>query len=363
MRARRDALARRIGVKLPIVAAPMAGAAGPELAIAALKAGALGSLPCALLSPEQMREQSAHVRTATGGPVHLNFFCHDMPDEIDETAWRDLLAPYYTAYGVAPPEGPGVMRLPFSDEHCATVEEIRPEIVSFHFGLPGPALLARVKATGALVFASATTVREAQWLEAQGVDAVIAQGAEAGGHASYFLDGSPATHMGLFALLPQIADAVDVPVIAAGGIADGRGMAAAFLLGASGVQIGTAFLHGPESRITPMHRAALAGPDAAHTQFTRLFTGRPARGIPNRLMRDLGVMNPAAPPFPHAGTALAPLKAAAEAQGDAGFSSLWAGQASLLAQRDGTLMGAAERIATLMAETERLLAAAAREDA
>ncbi|HEY1125187.1 MAG TPA: nitronate monooxygenase family protein [Sphingobium sp.] len=359
MTARRDAFARRIGVRFPIIAAPMAGAAGSELAIAALKAGALGSLPCALLSAGQMMVQAADVRAAVPGPLHLNFFCHDMPDEVDETAWRASLAPYYTALGVAPPEEPGIMRLPFSEEQCAAVETLRPEIVSFHFGLPGPALLGRVKATGALVLASATTVREAQWLAAQGVDAVIAQGAEAGGHASYFLDGAPEIHMGLFALLPQVVDAISVPVIAAGGIADARGVAAAFLLGASAVQIGTAFLHGPESRITPMHRAALASPDAVHTQFTRLFTGRPARGIPNRLMRDLGAMNPAAPPFPHAGTALAPLKAAAEAQSDPSFSSLWAGQASLLAGP----ISAGERIETLMAQADRLLADAARENA
>jgi nitronate monooxygenase len=218
-------------------------------------------------------------------------------------------------------------------------------------------LLARVKATGALILASATTVREAQWLESQGVDAIIAQGGEAGGHASYFLDGAPETHMGLFALLPQVVDAVAVPVIAAGGIADARGVAAAFVLGASAVQIGTAFLHGLESRITPMHRAALKSADATQTQFTRLFTGRPARGIPNRLMRELGAMNPAAPPFPHASTALAPLKAIAEAQGDASFSSLWAGQASLLAQP----MSAGDRILSLMEEAERLLVEAARE--
>ena len=359
MKARRDAFARRLGVRHPIIAAPMAGAAGVDLAIAASQGGALGSLPCALLSPDQMRDQAAQVRAAASGPINLNVFCHDMPDEVDETAWRALLKPYYAAYGVAPPEGPGVMRLPFSEAQCATVEEIKPEIVSFHFGLPAPALLARVRAAGALILASATTVREAQWLDAQGVDAVIAQGNEAGGHASYFLDGKPETHMGLLALLPQIVDAVRVPVIAAGGIADGRGMAAAFLLGASAVQIGTAFLNGPESRITSMHRAALAGAEAAHTQFTTLFSGRPARGLPNRLMRELGAMNPAAPPFPHAGTALGPLKAAAEAQGDPAFSNMWAGQAALLARP----MPAGERIAALMADMEQLLTEAAREDA
>lgn len=359
MKTRRDAFARRLGVRHPIIAAPMAGAAGVDLAIAAAQGGALASLPCALLSGEHMRGQAAAVRAAVEAPINLNFFCHAMPEEVDEIAWRALLAPYYRAWGVAPPESAGTLRLPFSEEQCAALEDVRPAVASFHFGLPGPALLARVKASGALILASATTVREAQWLEAQGVDAVIAQGAEAGGHASYFLDGSPETHMGLFALLPQIVDAVRVPVIAAGGIADGRGMAAAFLLGASAVQIGTAFLHGPESRITPMHRAALAGPDAAQTQFTTLFSGRPARGIPNRLMRDLGAMNPVAPPFPHAGTALAPLRAAAEAQGDPAFSNMWAGQASLLARP----MPAGERIAALVANAERLLSEAARETA
>ncbi len=357
--ARRDAFIRRLGVRHPIVAAPMAGAAGPALAIAAARAGALGSLPCALLSPEQMHAQTAAFRAAVQAPVNLNFFCHDMPDTPDERAWHVALAPYYTAYHVSPPQGAGVMRLPFSAAHCEAVEAIRPEVVSFHFGLPGPALLARVKATGAFILASATTVREAQWLEAQGVDAVIAQGAEAGGHASYFLDGTPQTHMGLFALLPQIADAVRVPVIAAGGIADARGMAAALLLGASAVQMGTAFLHGPESLITPMHRMALASPDALHTQFTTLLTGRPARGIPNRLMREMGAMNPAAPPFPHASTALAPLKMAAEAQGDASFSSLWAGQAARLGQAES----AEALIARIVAQAEALMGAAAKAEA
>ncbi len=181
MTARRTAFAERLGVRLPIIVAPMAGAAGPDLAVAAARAGALAPLPCALLAPDQMRDQAALVRAGVRAPINLNFFCHDMPDEVDETGWRALLAPYHAAYGVAPPDKPGVMRLPFSEEACVAVEAIRPEVVSFHFGLPGPALLARVKATGAFVLASATTVREAQWLEAQGVDAVIAQGAEAGG--------------------------------------------------------------------------------------------------------------------------------------------------------------------------------------
>jgi nitronate monooxygenase len=345
---------QRLGIDRPILVAPMAGAAGPDLAIAAMKAGALGSLPCALLTPEQISEQVAQVRAATHGPINLNFFCHDMPDEDDDTVWRAILAPYYAEYHVGPRASPPPLRLPFSDASCEAVEALRPEVVSFHFGLPGPALLARVKATGAILLASATTPREAIWLADQGVDAVIAQGAEAGGHASSFLDGGPETQMGLFALVPQIVDAIDLPVIAAGGIMDARGIAAALLLGASAVQMGTAFLHTTESRISPMHRAALTSPDAEQTQFTTLFSGRAARGIPNRLMRELGAMNPGAPLFPHASAALSPLRAKAEAAGDPTFSSLWAGQASRL----GRAMGAGALIETLMMDTQQLLATA-----
>lgn len=350
---RRAALMQRLRIDKPIFVAPMAGAAGPDLAIAAIQAGALGALPCALLTPEQIGEQVAQVRAAASGSINLNFFCHDMPDEdeSDDTTWRALLAPYYAEYEVAPSTSPPPLRLPFSDALCTAVEAIQPEVVSFHFGLPGPALLARVKATGAFILASATTVREAVWLADQGVDAVIAQSLEAGGHASTFLDGSPETQMGLFALLPQIVEAIDLPVIAAGGIMDGRGIAAALLLGASAVQMGTAFLHTSESRISPMHRKALTSPEAELSQFTTLFSGRPARGIPNRLMRELGALNPAAPPFPHASAALSPLRAKAETAGDAAFSSLWAGQAARL----GRAMGAAELIDALMAEVQQLL--------
>lgn len=350
------------GITVPIVQAPMANFSTTEMAIAAAGAGALGSVPCASLSPEQIRAAIAAFRKAAPRPVNVNFFCHAMPpaDAGREAAWRARLAPYYLEMGLDPQTAiASVARLPFDEAGCVLVEELRPEIVSFHFGLPEEGLRRRVKATGAKMIASATTVAEARWLEERGCDAVIAMGVEAGGHRGNFLSHDMSRQVGTFALVPQIADAVRVPVIAAGGIADGRGMAAAFLLGASAVQIGTAFLHGPESRITPMHRAALAGPDAAQTQFTTLFSGRPARGIPNRLMRDLGAMNPVAPPFPHAGTALAPLRAAAEAQGDPAFSNMWAGQASLLARP----MPAGERIAALVANAERLLSEAARETA
>lgn len=345
---------QRLGLDQPIIPAPMAGAAGPELAIAAIRAGTLGPLPCAMLAPDQARAHVAEVRAVVAGPINLNFFCHVMPGEVDDSAWRAVLAPYCAEYGIKPSDQAAAPpRLPFGEAMCAVVEEVRPEVVSFHFGLPAQASLERVRATGAFIMASATTPREARWLAERGVDAVIAQGLEAGGHASCFLDGGPGTGLGLMALLPQVVDAVDVPVIAAGGIGDGRGIAAALALGASAVQMGTAFLHCPESRISPLHRAALASEEAEHTQLTTLFTGRPARGITNRLMRELGALNPAAPPFPHAVTAVAPLRAAAEARGDPGFSPLWAGQSARL----GRAMGAAELVALLARETQDCLAA------
>jgi len=354
MTARRDALMARLGIEKPIVAAPMAGAAGVALAIAAGRAGALASLPCALISPDEIAAQVAEYRVSAPGPINLNFFCHAMPASDDDTAWRATLAPYFAAYGVAPKPA-GALRLPFADAQCAAVELALPEVVSFHFGLPDPALLDRVKATGAVVLASATTVQEARWLAARGIDVVIAQGAEAGGHASHFRDGAPATHMGMIALLPQIVDAVDLPVIAAGGIADARGIAAAFMLGASAVQMGTAFLHTPEATPSALHRATLRSEAAEHTQFTTLFTGRAARGIPNRLMRELGPMPESVPPFPHASTALASLNAAAEGMGDTTFSSLWAGQAARLGHEEG----AQALIERLDVETNALLASTA----
>ena len=315
------------GGALPIVQAPMAGAAGVDLCVAAIRGGALGSLPCGMLSPEAVREQVREVRARCDGPLALNFFCHTMPEAVDDSAWRALLGPYYDEFGVEPGNG-APMRLPFDAEMCAIVEEVRPEAASFHFGLPEPALLARVKAAGTIAIGNATTVQEARWLEARGADAVIAQGFEAGGHTGRFLGSDPAEALGLFALLPQVADAVSVPVVAAGGIADGRGIAAAFVLGASAVQIGTAYLACPESRISPAHRAALGEP----TLFTNLLTGGLARGVRGRLVRELGRVRPEAPAYPLAAAALAPIRRAAEAQGEHGFGPLWAGQAGPLAR-------------------------------
>jgi nitronate monooxygenase len=337
------------GAGHPIVQAPMAGAAGVDLCVAAMKGGALGSLPCGMLSPEEVRAQVAEVRARTSGPINLNFFCHTMPEAGDDGAWRVLLAPYYDEFGVEAGDG-GAMRLPFDEAMCAAVEDVRPEVVSFHFGLPAGPLLARVKRSGAVVLGNATTVEEARWLEARGADAIIAQGFEAGGHTGRFLGSDPAEALGLFALLPQVVDAVSVPVIAAGGIGDGRGIAAAFALGASGVQIGTAYLACPESAISKTHRAGIA---TEPTVFTNLLTGGLARGIAGRLIEELGPVREEAPPYPLAAAALAPIRKAAEARGDYGFGPMWVGQAGALTRA----LPAEELTRTLAAEA---LAAMAR---
>lgn len=340
-----------LGIDVPIIQAPMAGAQGSAMAIAVCEAGSLGSLPAALLSPEQLRTEIGIVRQRTSRPLNVNFFCHTPPepDPAREAGWRQRLDPYYREFAIDPAAPiPSSSRAPFDAAFCALVEAFRPEVVSFHFGLPDAALLGRVKATGAKVLSSATTVAEARWLEAHGADAVIAQGYEAGGHRGIFLSDDIGSQPGLFALLPQVVDAVAVPVIAAGGIADARGIRAALALGASAVQIGTAYLFTPEATITPMHRAALAGARDDGTALTNLFTGRPARGLMNRLMREIGPVSADAPAFPTAGGALAPLKARAEAAGSADFSSLWSGQAAAL----GRPMGAGELTTRLWDEVQ-----------
>ena len=318
-----------LGVALPIVQAPMAGAQASALAIAVSNAGGLGSLPCALLDLDTMRAELARIRAHTTRPYNVNFFCHTppTPDPAREAAWRAALAPYYRELGLDPNEVPaGPTRSPFSNAAADIVEEFRPPIVSFHFGLPSPELVARVRAWGAKILACATTVDEARWLEAHGVDAIIAQGLEAGGHRGNFLTADMTTQLGTFALIPQVVAAVRVPVIAAGGIADARGVSAALRLGAVGAQVGTTYLLCPEVTISPVYRAALRSPDASHTALTNLISGRPARGIVNRLMRELGPMSDLPPAFPLATPAVAPLRAAAEAKGMGDFSPLWAGQ-------------------------------------
>jgi nitronate monooxygenase len=327
--------------EFPIVLAPMAGIMDADLVIAAAQGGALGSLPCAMLSVEKAREQINIIRQRVSAPVNMNFFCHKVVDADPrrEAAWKKRLAHYYQELGLDPAAPVNAAnRAPFDAAMCALVEELKPEVVSFHFGLPDQALLTRVKAAGCTVIANATIVREAIWLEDNGADAIIAQGAEAGGHRGMFLTENIHEQPGTFALVPQVVDAVKVPVIAAGGIADGRGIAAAFALGAAGVQIGTAYLRCPESKVTGPARTALAQARDDATAITNVMTGRPARGVANRVMREIGPVSPDVPAFPHAATAIGSLKAASEKLGKVDFTSLWAGQAVRL----GREMPAAE---------------------
>lgn len=343
------------GIDLPIIQGPMAGVGTPQLAIAVSEAGGLGSLACAQLTVEQARKDLATIRHGTRRPFNVNFFCHIPPAPEPEriAAWHSLLKPYYRELGLDP-DGPvpETNRVPFDEAFCALVEEAKPGIVSFHFGLPRQSLLDRVRMTDAKIISSATTVAEARWLEQRGVDAVIAMGLEAGGHRGNFLSHDMARQVGTFALVPQVVDAVKVPVIAAGGIADARGIVAAFVLGASAVQIGTAYMLTPEARLSEPHRHALRRAADNDTVITNLFTGGPARGIVNRLMRDLGAVSPAAPSFPLAAGALLPLKAKAEATGSGDFTNLWSGQGGRLARE----VPAGELTRQLAAEVQEKLA-------
>jgi nitronate monooxygenase len=341
-----------LGISLPVVQAPMAGVQGSALAIAVSNAGGLGSLPCAMLTPEAMQQELAAMRAQTQQPFNVNFFCHAQPefDAARDAAWGAALAPYFAELGLdaaAVPRGPG--RLPFDEEAAALLAQFRPPVVSFHFGLPSPALLAQVRGWGAKVLGCATTVAEARWLEARGVDAIIAQGLEAGGHRGIFLSTQLETQLGTLALVRQGVEAVQVPVIAAGGIADARGVAAALAMGAAGVQVGTAYLLCPEAKTTALHRQALKSDAVRVTALTNVFTGRPARGIVNRIVRELGIVSPAVPEFPLATARMGMLRAKAERQGSSDFSPLWSGQNASgckevpAAQLTRELAGAADR--------------------
>ena len=324
-----SALALLSSLAAPVIQAPMAGVQNHRLAVAVCEAGGLGSLPAAMLGPESLQAELTALTAGTQRPYNVNFFCHTspQPDPLQLAEWQRALAPYYREFGLDPePITGGSGRVPFDHHSADVLAAFRPAVVSFHFGLPAPELLARVKSWGSFVFASATTVAEAQWLEAQGADAVIAQGLEAGGHRGMFLTDDVSTQIGTFALLPQMVQAVSLPVIAAGGIGTAQGVAAARLLGAAGVQIGTAYLCSHEATTSALHRAAMQSPAAQHTALTTVFSGRPARGIVNRLMREQGLLDNLAPAFPLATSALTPLRAAAEAQGVTDFTPLWSGQ-------------------------------------
>ena len=322
-------LQQLLGIDLPIIQAPMAGVQGSALSVAVSNAGGLGSLPCAILGLDAMRTELAAIRAQTSKPFNVNFFCHTPPEpNVErEAAWRAALSPYFSELGIDQHVASNVaQRLPFGSEAAEVLSEFRPAVVSFHFGLPSAKLLARLRSWGAKVLSSATTLDEARWLETHGVDAIIAQGIEAGGHRGIFLSDDLATQTSTWALVPQIVQAVKVPVIAAGGIADAKRVAAALALGAAGVQVGTAYLLCPEATTSSVHRAALKSDAARVTALTNVFTGRPARGIVNRIMRELGPLSAVAPAFPLAASAIVPLRTEAERLGSGDFSPLWAGQ-------------------------------------
>ena len=342
------------GIEHPLIQAPMAGVSSPQMAVAASEAGGMGAIAAAILTPETLRGELQIVQQGTGRPTSVNFFVHKDPtaDPARDPGWRKRLAAYYRELGLSPDAGAGgPVRAPFNAAMCEVVLEYKPKVVSFHFGMPDAALVRRLKDARILVISSATTAEEARWLEGQGCDAVIAQGNEAGGHRGMFLTDDIARQPGTMALVPQVVDAVKVPVIATGGIGDGRGIAAALALGAAGVQIGTAFMLTPEAKTGPLHRAALKQANDNSTTLTNIFTGRPARGIVNRYVREVGPISPDAPQFPLAAGGSQPLRAAAESKGSADFTPLWSGQAPTFARE----MPTTALIAKLVEETAAVL--------
>ncbi len=319
-----------LGISHPIIQAPMSGFTGPNLAAAISNAGALGSLGCGTMPTRAVSEQVVELRRATNRPFNLNFFAHPEPFIDPEVAQRvgERLGRYYEEFGLGavPPPSDPLPRL--DEERLQLIVDLEPRVVSFHFGLPPADAVARIKEGGTVVISSATTVAEARRLEADGADAVIAQGYEAGGHRGTFSKNEGAGLVGTMALVPQVADAVRIPVIAAGGIADGRGIAAAFALGASGVQIGTAFLGCPEAVVPPIHREALRNAADEDTRLTRIFSGGAARVLRNRLTDEMG--NAEALQFPaQLSLTMALLQADSDAARKA-FLPLWAGQGAPL---------------------------------
>ncbi len=345
-----------LGIEHPILLSPMAGAMDWVLGAAVANGGGLGAVPCAMINADTAREHVRNYRALSDKPFNLGFFTHKppQPDNAREAEWRDRLAPYYRELGLDPNMSvPSPHRKPFDYELCDMVVEVKPRVASFHFGLPEPRLMKRVKQAGCVVICSATTVAEARDLESGGADIIIAQGSEAGGHRGMYLTEDHATQAGTIALLPIIVDAVKVPVVAAGGIMDGRGIAAALALGAAGVQLGTAFLHCPESKISKPHRAALKTALPEDTTLTNVMTGKLARGIRNRTIREQGPISNGLPQFPLPANALAPLRAKGEEQGTGDFSPMWSGAATSL----GRSMPAADLVALLVSETRERIRA------
>ena len=344
-------LTAHLDIRYPIIQAPMAGASTPALAIAVSTTGGLGSLGLAMHTQESLRKDCAEV-SAAGAPYNANFFVHREP--VDDPAraadTRSLLAPYYFELGLG--QLPDAVSVPsFNETHLEAVLDLRPPVVSFHFGLPNADAFKAIKAAGLFTMSSATNVTEARELEARGVDAVIAQGFEAGGHRATFSEPYEKGHVGTLALVPQVVDAVSIPVIAAGGIGDGRGIAAALALGASAVQLGTAFLTCPESAAHPLYRRALNEARDDQTRITHAFSGRPARGLENRYLREMAGHEAIYPDFPILNTLTGPLRKASAKGNNTDFMSLWSGQSAVMSRN----LPASELIQLLVKETESVL--------
>ncbi len=322
---------RPLGLELdyPLIQSPMAGVQDVELALAVSAAGGLGSLPAAMLSSSQLDQSLGQFRQRLKGPINVNFFCHNSPKQDDRFSpqWMSALQPFFDEFEIDSTSiASGVERRPFSDEACEVLEQYRPEVVSFHFGLPSAELVDRVHAMGSLIAATATTLAEAQWLQAHGADWIIAQGLEAGGHRGHFLSPQLQQQLPLQELLRQCVEGTNLPVIAAGGIGDGQQIKHSLAMGASAVQVGTAFLLCHEATTSAVHRAALTPAAGEQTCITNVFSGRPARGITNRAIESLGPLSDVAPAFPQAATAITALRQRCEAQGSGDFSPLWSGQ-------------------------------------
>ncbi len=341
-----------LDITYPIIQAPMAGATTPKMVAVAANAGVLGSHGCSGLSPDALRTAVADMNSMTNRSINLNFFVHDDPKPDSEADLRSLerLKPWYDKIGAGEPPAPSDPYLKFDEEFCELVISLSPKVVSFHFGLPAENLVHQIKDAGIVVLSSATSKAEARWLEDHGADAIIAQGYEAGGHSGWFLDRGASQVAGTIALVPRIVDEVSVPVIAAGGIADGRGIAAAMMLGAEGVQIGTAFLASPESAYDTTYRAKALASTGDDTMYTQAFSGRNARTITNEFSSEFAGLEDW-PDYPLMNGATGKLRSASAKAGNPEAMSLWSGMAVGLMREEST-----DRIVKrLIAETDQIL--------
>lgn len=327
----------RIGLGVPLLQAPMAGVSTPALAAAVSQAGALGAIGVGAAGPARAREMICQIRGQTTAPFNVNLFVHGAPriDPARDLAWLAWFRPLFASFGATPPAGLAPIYRSFNDDPdmLAMLVHMRPPVVSFHFGLPSPPAIAALKAAGITLLATATSVDEARAAEAAGMDAIVAQGIEAGGHRGIFDPAGADDALGTCALTRLVVRACRIPVIAAGGIMDGAGIAAALALGAVAAQMGTAFIACPESSASDAYRQALASPAAFHTRMTRLVSGRPARCLANRFTAlDHDASMPPPPDYPIAYDAGKALDRAARQHGESGFGAFWAGQGAPLAR-------------------------------